>query len=97
MNAVGHIHHELASCAMRAIQRSTGLLAARFAGLPPTPAEMEDHRTWVMGELLDTLDRIQPGIGDTLMAAMYPFATDVADSTRAAPVPESVMHQEPLL
>ncbi len=33
---------------------------------------MEDQRTAVVADLLDTLDRIEPGLGTRLQHAMYP-------------------------
>jgi hypothetical protein len=40
---------------------------------------LTDHRTEVVGELLDTIDRIDPGLGETLMRAMFPTACDDPD------------------
>ena len=37
------------------------------------PHAMDDHQTQVVGELLDAIDRIKPGLGTTLMQAMYPL------------------------
>ena len=37
-------------------------------------ARLEDHRTDVLGELLDAIDRIDPGLGTRLLHAMYPRA-----------------------
>lgn len=37
-----------------------------------THMDLEDHRTAVLGELLDAVDHIEPGLGDRLLKAMYP-------------------------
>lgn|GEM_PF-5397198 len=48
--------------------------AASLAALGPAPsaAALEDHRSAVMGELLDALDRADSGLGTRLMLALYP-------------------------
>lgn len=34
---------------------------------------LSDHRVEVLGELLDALNRVHPGLGERLQAAMYPL------------------------
>lgn len=84
MNPRTHAQEELATCALRCLQRSTGLLAGHMAGVSISAGDLEDHRTEVIGELLEALNRVQPGLGDTFQAAMYPFCREVADTSELA-------------
>lgn len=99
MNPRNHAQEELATCALRCLQRGTGLLAARMAGMPISAGDLEDHRTEVIGELLDALNRAQPGLGDTFQAAMYPFCREVGDALPAVKTAGAGRFptQEPLL
>lgn len=51
-------------------QQAAASLAA--LGPAPTASDLEDHRTAVMGELLDALDRVDCGLGTRLMLVLYP-------------------------
>ena len=35
----------------------------------------EDHRTETVGDLMEALDRVDPGLGQRLLVAMYPRAS----------------------
>lgn len=52
-------------------------LALAKLGPQPRHSDLEDHRTAVLGELLDAFDRAEPGLGTRLMLAMYPNANGV--------------------
>ncbi len=54
-------------------QQAAASLAA--LGPEPTPAALEDHRTAVMGDLFDALDRADLGLGTRLMLALYPHTS----------------------
>lgn len=99
MNPRTHATEELAACALRCLQRSTGLLAGHMAGVPISASDLKDHRTEVIGELLDALNRAQPGLGDTFLAAMYPFCREVGDPLPAVKTAGAgrFQTQEPLL
>lgn len=47
-------------------------------------ADMEDHRAAVLGDLLDAIDRIDPGLGSRLLRAMYPRVCAPHTERRAA-------------
>lgn len=47
--------------------------------------DLEDHRTAVLGDLLDAVDRIEPGLGSRLLHAMYPGIRTVEHGERRAP------------
>lgn len=53
---------------------------AKAAALPEQPShgQFEDHRTEVIGELLEALDRIDRSLGTRLMLAMYPKSSGLA-------------------
>jgi hypothetical protein len=69
---------ELRLCADRAACMAQQRRPLFAAGLG-----IEDHRTQVIGELLDALDRVDPGLGDTLLHAMYPHAAAALDDVEA--------------
>jgi hypothetical protein len=51
--------------------KAEAAMAAVLAG-SATHLDLEDHRTAVLGELLDAVDRIDPGLGNRLLHALYP-------------------------
>ena len=52
--------------------------AQRVRSAPGAPAfgVVEDHRAEVLGDLLDAIDRVQPGLGTRLHLAMNPLTTE---------------------
>lgn len=54
-------------------------LAERHDRQPLVWGEQEDHRTAVFGDLVETLDALAPGLGQTLFEGMYPLSSDDPD------------------
>ena len=69
---------ELRLVVMEAEARAASLLPANA-----THPQMEDHRTELIGELLEALDRIDRGLGTRLMLAMYPKASAMNQAAAA--------------
>lgn len=69
--------------------RVTCVVAEAAARQVPRQAiELDHHRTSIVGALLDALDRIDPGLGERYLRAMYPHvqpATDTANTTPGSP------------
>lgn len=83
MTPVSTVHAELQLAVSEAEHRQAKLLAAH-AGLradPFTQAHQHaigDHRAAVAGDMAEALDRIEPGLGQRWMQAMFP-EFDLAD------------------
>lgn len=66
--------------------RSLQMLISHAEGRPASHSALEDHRTQTVGELLDAIDRIDPGLGAALMKVMYPYTGTEPDAATAAAV-----------
>lgn len=76
---------ELALCAQRSVcaaMRLQGEVMQR--GRVLTHHDLEDHRSQILGDLLATLDKVSPGMGEAFMAAMHPLTTSYAADEAAA-------------
>lgn len=68
---------ELRLAVDRAHSRGTALLlVAAENGQRQPHLALEDHRTQVVGDLCETLDLIDPGLGKKLLHALYPFTAE---------------------
>lgn len=67
---------ELLLVADKADMKAAHLRATRDAGGNVPYGVTEDHRTEMLGDLLDAIDRGHPGLGTRLQTAMHPLTTD---------------------
>lgn len=85
MTPLSHAITELRLAVDRAYGRGTALLLRNEEGPAVTQSQLQDHRTEITGDLCDALDRIQPGLGSTLLAAMYPLCVEFGDGEQVTP------------
>lgn len=73
MSPLTQAQTELAVTVTQAEKRAH-LVRAQLVAVPPSThqAHLHDHRTAVAGDMADSLNRVQPGLGDRWMQAMYP-------------------------
>ncbi len=72
MNPNTHLVSEVLLMLQTAEHKAARLQVRAEANHVPV-GDLEDHRTEVIGELLDALNRCHPGLGERLQAAMYPL------------------------
>ncbi len=76
MSPVNTTIAELRLVVDQATARCVAMQAQIGAGIKPTPDAFSDHRTEIVGELIDCLDRVDPGLGGKLLHALYPLGVD---------------------
>jgi hypothetical protein len=74
MNLHTQLCTELHLFADQAEAKACAIRASAAAGPLPYGTE-EDHRVEMLGELLDAIDRVHPGLGTKLFLAMSPLST----------------------
>lgn len=67
MSPFSQAHAEAAQAVAQAVARAHTLQLRAI-----TPADLEDHRTAALGDMAEALNRVEPGLGDTWMQALYP-------------------------
>ena len=71
-------HTQLASEVLLTLHKAEGMAAVlkqrQAAGESISDLSLEDHRTEILGELFDGIERCNPGVATRLQVAMYPFS-----------------------
>lgn len=75
---------ELLLAADKADGRAAQLREKHDAGLEIPFGTLEDNRAELIGDLLEAIDRVQPGLGTRLLNAMHPLTSD-EDATSGVP------------
>lgn len=85
MNPHSHLATEVLLVLDKAEALAATLQQRKAAGEVINPLSLEDHRTEVLGELFDAIERVHPGVATRLQAAMYPFSPVEEDAEEGTP------------